>query len=467
LSLIVPDYNRVSADTKLFIKYLDISENIGNLLASNIRPELLLDSITTEILRLDIFVLPLIFLIDKQRNLSPSKNTKSILADAFTSYLLTTNQSQFSIPLNVGNLLINSYMHSKVLLSDSFYDLLKPVFPESLVTKVQTSNGIQVLACLPLSNKTGRLGCFTIGIRQPISKEIIGMLTNFTIFIELALKQLAESKLKTKLALLAQNQEKMLLESIRREKDIVDIIAHELRTPFATTRNAALLLEGFLKEKEQLEPEYVKEISAILVESLQRQAYLLNRIFLSAEVASSKVGLNYETINVSELIRKIIPRSIDAINNKKLNLKLNLGHNLKIETDKYRLEEAISNIIDNAIKYTQKGDISITLENYNNKIIIFVSDTGIGIDVINLKYLGRKFYRVNKYLTADGFVNPGGTGLGIYISVKFINSLEGKVFVKSLLNQGTSFAIVLKKVVVKKMPITQLDKFNYLIKLSD
>jgi signal transduction histidine kinase len=112
-----------------------------------------------------------------------------------------------------------------------------------------------------------------------------------------------------------------------------------------------------------------------------------------------------------------------------------------VQVDPDRLREVITNIFDNAVKYTDSGKISIALTGNNDVVQLFVKDTGPGIAPDDLPHLFQKFYRVDNSSTRT----IGGTGLGLFISRKIIELYHGRVWVESTVGQGSTFYINLPR----------------------
>ena len=110
--------------------------------------------------------------------------------------------------------------------------------------------------------------------------------------------------------------------------------------------------------------------------------------------------------------------------------------------DPDRMREAITNLFDNAVKYTERGKISIGLTGDEKVIQLYVRDTGVGIAAEDLPHLFQKFYRVD----SSAIRSIGGTGLGLFISRSIIDLSKGRIWVESQLGEGTTFYINLPRI---------------------
>jgi signal transduction histidine kinase len=110
-----------------------------------------------------------------------------------------------------------------------------------------------------------------------------------------------------------------------------------------------------------------------------------------------------------------------------------------VKADQERLREVITNLVDNAVKYTKEGSIDISLEGNKNTVTVKIHDTGMGIPAEEQKHLFEKFYRVNNTMTRE----QSGTGLGLYIARSLIEMYGGKIWVESEAGKGSTFAFSL------------------------
>jgi len=109
--------------------------------------------------------------------------------------------------------------------------------------------------------------------------------------------------------------------------------------------------------------------------------------------------------------------------------------------DKSRMEQIFTNLIENAVRYTEKGEISLTVQESTDAIRISIADTGIGIKKEDIPYLFERFYRVDKSCSRA----HGGTGLGLSIVKNLIELHDGKIEVNSEVNEGTTIILTFPK----------------------
>ena len=130
--------------------------------------------------------------------------------------------------------------------------------------------------------------------------------------------------------------------------------------------------------------------------------------------------------------------------NKGLNLTIEKPSKAIIFADNSRTHEITDNLIDNAIKYTDKGDIKISIKLYKKNVVFEVADSGKGIPKKYIPNLGKKFYRVDNYVDSSknfNIVRPGGTGLGLYVTYGLAKAMNAQVHVSSEENKGSKFSV--------------------------
>lgn len=217
----------------------------------------------------------------------------------------------------------------------------------------------------------------------------------------------------------------------RIKKDFVSNVSHELRTPLTAIKGFAETLEEEVGDKGQ---EYV----SIIKRNTERLINIVKDLLLLAEVEEKQSKLELEQINIKLLITKILKIFEKEIKDKKLKLELMAPDSLPlIQGDPFRLEQMFINLIDNALRYTEKGKISIFLKKKEKVLSVEIQDTGVGIAEEHLPRIFERFYVVDKSRSKK----LGGTGLGLAI-VKHIALLhKAKIKVESRVGQGTQFII--------------------------
>jgi signal transduction histidine kinase len=229
-----------------------------------------------------------------------------------------------------------------------------------------------------------------------------------------------------------------------KETNILDILGHELRTPLSVIKINSELLE---KSRSKDRNKYITRIQR----ALDTEIKLLNKLLTSSKIEGKKIDLNLQKVDINEKIRDVVEIQKPKIDKKKLNMKLNLDtQELFAYADHIRVIEILNNLLENAVKYTDKGSIEIETKKDENKIYISIKDTGRGIKKKDIKRLGEKFFRTEQYTSSEfnddfDIVNPGGIGLGLYISFNLIKEMGGDINIKSKLKEGSTFTFWLPR----------------------
>ncbi len=233
-------------------------------------------------------------------------------------------------------------------------------------------------------------------------------------------------------------------------------VSHELKTPMIGIIGYAEALQKEMKDSR------LKEMVNTLVDSTNRLRESLDVLLDFANIEFQKIEVKYEEINVADSLVDIVKKFKISAESKglKLDLNLNATHTFAL-LDKQLFTQIMNNLIHNAIKYTDKGGVNITLENDEDTeqfyTVIKVKDTGIGISKENIDKVFQPFRQ-----ESEGFSRKfEGMGLGLTISKKFSEYLNGKIEIESKEGVGTTFSLripSIKKHAVKKLEETVISR---------
>jgi two-component system phosphate regulon sensor histidine kinase PhoR len=228
------------------------------------------------------------------------------------------------------------------------------------------------------------------------------------------------------------------MEEVRR--DFVANVSHELKTPVTSIKGfVETLLDGSVKEPEQTQrfleiiAKHADRLNAIIEDLLS-----LSRL----EEESNNRKLSFETMNIRPALTSAIELSKPKAGQKNISLELQCDQDIVAQINSILIEQAVMNLIDNAVKYSpDNSTIHVSVESVKNEILIKVSDQGCGIASEHLDRLFERFYVVDKGRSRK----LGGTGLGLSI-VKHIAQVHGgHVTVESTLQKGSTFTLILPK----------------------
>lgn len=259
-----------------------------------------------------------------------------------------------------------------------------------------------------------------------------------------------------------------LEEARRKERDMVDIMGHELRTPATIVKLNADLLEKYETQVGEDRKSYEKYLFRIK-NAINNEIDIINTLLSSAKLEGNRMVINNEEVELYSKVEECISSHKKDASNKGLKLFNKLPKDIpNVYADKSRVLEILHNLVSNAIKYTEKGSISIEGSYNNSNVTIKVIDTGIGISQRDLDRLGEKFYRVNNYTDDKGtdIVRPGGTGLGLYVTFNLVKNMGGSVKVTSELGKGSEFIFSLPRYTGQKSRVIGNNSDNMFEKLG-
>ena len=229
--------------------------------------------------------------------------------------------------------------------------------------------------------------------------------------------------------------------SIMKELDSLKSIflasmSHELRTPLTSIIGfTRMILKGRVGEINEDQEKQLK----IILNSANHLHELISDAIDVSKIEANKIDIRKDKYNLVEELMSL-KESFDIVIEKKgLEFFIDTPEQLMIYNDKKRINQILVNLIGNAIKFTEEGKISLKIQKSNGNVEISVKDTGPGIKKEDLDKLFKAFSRI---------VDPGkfkeGTGLGLYLSKKLANLLEGDLYVESEFGKGSTFTLLLK-----------------------
>lgn len=227
------------------------------------------------------------------------------------------------------------------------------------------------------------------------------------------------------------------LKTLNMTKDkFFSIIAHDLKNPF----NAVLGFSELLSVKyHKITDEKKKRYIDIIFDSVTKIYKLLENLLQWARSQTDTIPFNPEEFLLDEIIKGNLELSVSQIKEKKLNINRDYPSDIKVFADRNMINTVVRNLITNAIKFTENGNISIRIQQSNHTVTFMIEDTGVGIPKIKLK----KIFEIDKEKSTEGTKGESGTGLGLIICKEFIERNGGKISVKSTEDNGSTFTFVL------------------------
>lgn len=224
-----------------------------------------------------------------------------------------------------------------------------------------------------------------------------------------------------------------LLELDRLKSMFIASMSHELRTPLTSIIGfTGVILGGMSGELNPRQHDQLSRVNA----SAQHLLSLISDIIDVSKVEAGKVEVDIDDFSVNELIKESISQVRKLIDDKGLTLKLDAPEGITMHSDRRRLLQVVLNMVSNAAKYTEQGQINISAGQQQDRVWIKVSDTGVGISEEAMQRLFMPFERLDKLLS----VKVLGTGLGLYLSKKLVvDVLQGDIGADSEFGKGSTF----------------------------
>jgi two-component system phosphate regulon sensor histidine kinase PhoR len=224
-------------------------------------------------------------------------------------------------------------------------------------------------------------------------------------------------------------------------KEFLGNVSHELKTPLFTVQGyLETLLDGALHD-ERVNEKYLIRAN----KGLERLIYIVQDLDMITKLEVGDLQLNIMEFDIVELIESVFDLLEMKATKKKISLIFDIDYRnpIMVIADKERIQQVLSNLIVNSIKYGEdKGTTEVSIENLiKNKVIVRVTDNGEGISKANIPRLFERFYRVDK----SGSRKVGGSGLGLSIVKHIIEAHEEKIYVESDLSVGSEFSFTLEK----------------------
>jgi len=225
-------------------------------------------------------------------------------------------------------------------------------------------------------------------------------------------------------------ERKQLLEQ---KDNFMNMVSHELRTPLSSIKESiSLVLEGITgptNEKQQ-------EVLYAGKRNVDRLKRLIDQVLDFQKMTAGQMKFNFEKNDINSAVKEAHMSMISLASKKGLKVNLSLEDDLpRLDFDKDRIIEVLVNLLNNSIKYTEKGSITITTDSADNTIQVSIKDTGCGIKEEDIPKLFQRFSQVGR--------KPGGSGLGLAISKEIIEAHKGKIWVESEFDKGATFYFTL------------------------
>ena len=316
--------------------------------------------------------------------------------------------------------------------------------------------------CFLVMNTVTVTVCYLLAVLKPelvhshgiFSAYISSLIAIIAIGISVSLLIVYESTLYMTSRVRAEEQRKQIENLNAAQNQFFSSMSHEIRTPINTIigMNEMILRENITEE--------VAEDAANIQSASKLLLHLINDILDMSKFQSGQMRLNPVPYHPGDMLSEIVGMLWMRAKEKKLAFHVNVAPEIPAELlgDEVRIKQILINVLNNAIKYTRKGSVALSIqcgrrENGKLHIVYSVSDTGIGIKKENIPYLFTAFQRVDEEKNR----HIEGTGLGLSIVKQFVDLMGGEITVNSVYTEGTTFIIDLPQEVVSEQHIGDLD----------
>ncbi|WP_410512418.1 ATP-binding protein [Paenibacillus sp. BR2-3] len=287
------------------------------------------------------------------------------------------------------------------------------------------------------------MGAFLLALG--ITWIIAQILSRPLLQLQSATRKIAHGELETRLEIKSKDEIGTLAEAINNlaidlqryrdtRQEFFANISHELRTPITYLEGYSKVVKDQLYETEEEKDRYLD----IIYQEAVRLQHLVDDLFDLAKMEEGRISLVPDWIDLSELVEQAVMKV--ELKAKEKSLKLNFhpsGTASLVQADGKRVEQIVLNLLENAIRYTERGGIDVYLRFESVSVTLIVEDTGIGIPADELPFIFERFYRVEKSRSRQ----YGGTGLGLSIVKKLVELHNGYIQVSSTIGAGTRFEI--------------------------
>jgi signal transduction histidine kinase/GGDEF domain-containing protein len=235
----------------------------------------------------------------------------------------------------------------------------------------------------------------------------------------------------------AKNKELQELDKLK--SDFISTVSHELRTPLAITKEGITLIQdgvlGPISEKQD-------KVLTTARDSIDRLARLITGLLDISRIEAGRIEIKKSLINVTEMAKQVVSFFESKANDKGLEMRTKIPETgVDAYADSDKIIQVFTNLVGNALKFTERGYIEIAVEEKEDEIQCSVADTGRGVAKEDISKMFVKFQQIDR-VHGDG---EKGTGLGLSIAKSIVEMHEGRIWVDSEKGQGTKFTFTLPK----------------------
>ncbi|MBI4117919.1 MAG: GAF domain-containing sensor histidine kinase [Parcubacteria group bacterium] len=405
----------------------------------------ILDSVPQKFLHLE-YSSATIALYEKDLNhLRAFAITKSDLVDKSLK-LLKKDFRDYTLPVDAKNPLAQTFLSNEIHIVDGFSKAFSGIISSRIIETIAKLAKARSVIAVPLRSRGG----IAVGILifvcsrngSDITKRDQDIVTNFANNLGLTLEntklyaqieknvnELAEKSAELEAA---NNQLRQFDEA---KSEFISIASHQLRTPLTVIKGyLSMVNENFFG----VVPQKLREVLQKVVESTDRLIALVNDLLDISRIESGRMKYSFAPLSFEILVRSVAEGLDRMAQNKGLGFEIHIPKKKlpKIHADEQKLRQVILNVIDNAVKYTDKGKIDIFMNRLGSEIEFVCQDTGRGIEPQDIGRLFQKFARGS----GIHVVHTEGTGLGLFVGKKIVEAHGGSIWAESEgIGKGSKF----------------------------
>ena len=231
--------------------------------------------------------------------------------------------------------------------------------------------------------------------------------------------------------------EQKLKEAMEIKSQFISMASHELRTPLTAIKEGiAIVMDGSTGKINDEQEDFL----GMAKRNVDRLARLINDVLNFQKLEAGKIKFDIQAKDINEVVKEVYETMVPLTKEKGLNFVVKLDENLpKARFDNDKIIQVLTNIVNNAIKFTEKGAITVTTSKQDNVVCVAVQDTGPGVEKEDIQKLFHKFEQLAK----QDDRKTGGTGLGLAISKEIVEKHNGEIWAESKHGKGTKFIFTL------------------------